>query len=72
MRMKKKELLGKKRDDPEWIQNIANFVLTIEKEGKSEEYKKKLLDLFLEYKLEGMEPNKALKKAKKVLDCFGI
>ena len=70
--MKKKEILGKKENDPEYIQNIAHFILNIEKEGKSDEYKKKLLDLFLEYRLEGMEPNKALKKAKKVLDCFGM
>jgi len=72
MKMKRKEILGKKENDPEYIHNIANFILNIEEEGKSDEYKKKLLDLFLEYKLEGMEPNKALKKAKKVLDCFGI
>ena len=58
--------------DPEWIRSIARFLLTIEKEGKSDEYKKKLLDLFLEYRRDGLEPNKALKKAKKVLDCFGI
>jgi len=70
--MKKKELMDKKEDDPEWILNIARFLLIIEKEGKSDEYKKKLLDLFLEYRLEGIEPNKAWKKAKKVLDCFGM
>jgi len=70
--MKKKELMDKKEDDPEWILSIARFLLIIEKEGKSDEYKKKLLDLFLEYRLEGIEPNKAWKKAKKVLDCFGM
>jgi len=59
-------------NDPEWIRSIARFLLTIEKEGNSDEYKKKLLDLFLEYRRDGLEPNKALKKAKKVLDCFGI
>ena len=70
--MKKKELMDKKEDDPEWILNIARFLLIIEKEGKSDEYKKKLLDLFLEYRLEGMESNKAWKKARLVIDCFGI
>ena len=72
MRMKKKFLRRKKEDDPEWIRRIARFLLTIEKEGKSDEYMEELRELFLEYRLESMEPNKALKKAKKVLDCFGI
>ena len=70
--MKKKDLLSKKEYDPEWIRSIARFLLTIEKEGKSDEYMEELRELFLEYRLESMEPNKALKKAKKVLDCFGI
>ena len=68
--MKKKFLRRKKEDDPKWIRNIARFLLTIEKESKSDEYMKELRELFLEYRLEGMEPNKAWKKAKKVLDCF--
>ena len=70
--MKKKELLGKKENDPEYIQNIARFISNSEEEGKSDEYMKELQKLFLDYWIEGMEPNKALKKAKKVIDCFGI
>ena len=70
--MEKKFLRGKKEDDPKWIRSIARFFLTIEKEEKSDECKKKLLDLFSEYRMEGMESNKAWKKAKLLLDCFGI
>ncbi len=70
--MEKKFLRGKKGDDPEWIQGISCYFFTYRKNGKSDEYEKYLHDLFLEYKLEGMEPNEAWEKAKKVLDCFGI
>jgi len=70
--MEKKFLLGKKGDDPEWIQDISSYFFTYRKNGKSDEYKKDLHDLFLEYKEEGMGPNEAWEKAKKVLDCFGI
>ena len=72
MRMKKKFLQGEKEDVPEWMRRIAHFLLTIEKEDKSDKYMKELQKLFLEYRIEGMESNEAYKKAKKVLDCFGI
>ena len=72
MRMKKIFLLGKKKYGPEWMQRIAHFLLTIEKEDKSDKYMKELQKLFLEYRIEGMESDEAFKKAKKVLDCFGI
>ena len=45
---------------------------TCRKNEKSDEHMKELRELFLEYRLEGMEPNKAWKKAKNVLDCFEI
>jgi hypothetical protein len=70
--MEKKFLLGKKGDDPEWIQDMSCYFFTYRKNGKSDEYKKELHDLFLEYKEEGMGPNEAWEKAKKILDCFGI
>ena len=72
MRMRKKVLMGVKENDPEWIQDISCYFFTYRKNGKSDEYKKELHDLFLEYKEEGMGPNEAWEKAKKVLDCFGI
>jgi len=52
--MRKKFLLGKKGDDPEWMQNISHYFFTYRKNGKSDEHKKKLHDLFLGYKEEGM------------------
>ena len=70
--MKKKELLGKKENDPEWIQNISCYFFTYRKNEKSDEYMKELRELFLEYRRSGLEPNKAWKKAKNVLDCFEI
>ena len=72
MRMKKKFLRGKQEYDPEWMRKIAHFILTIEKEDKSDKYMKELRELFLECRIEGMESNEACQKAKKVLDCFGI
>ena len=70
--MKKKFLRRKKEDDPEWMQSIARYFLISEKEGKSDEYMKVLRELFLEYRIEGMESNEAWRKARLVLDCFGI
>jgi len=72
VKIKKKFLLGKKGDDPEWIQDIASYFFTYGKNAKSDEYNKKLHDLFLEYKEDGMRPSEAWKKAKNILDCFEI
>ena len=72
MKKEKKILKGKKENDPEWIQNISCYFFTYKKNEKSDEFKKELHDLFLEYKKEGMEPNKAWNKARKILDCFEI
>ena len=71
MRMKKKFLRDKKEYDPEWMRRIAHFILTIEK-IKSDEYMKVLRELFLEYRIEGMESDEAWRKARLVIDCFGI
>ena len=70
--MRKKVIMGVKENDPEWIQDISCYFFTYRKNGKSDEYKKELRDLFLEYKEEGMGPNEAWEKAKKVLDCFEV
>jgi len=70
VRLEKKVLLGKKESDPKWIQDIACYFFTYGKNRESDEYKSRLRELFFEYKEEGMEPNKAWKKAKKVLECF--
>ncbi len=72
MKMEKKFLLGKKGNDPEWIQDISCYFFTYRKNEKSDEYKKELHDLFLEYTEEGMRPKEAMEKAKRILDCFEI
>jgi hypothetical protein len=70
--MRKKFLLGKKGDDPEWIQDISCYFFTYRKNEKSDEYMNELRELFLEYRRDGLETNEAWKKAKKVLDCFEV
>ncbi len=70
--MRKKVLPGDSEDDPEWIQDISCYFFTYRKNGKSDEYKKELHDLFLEYTEEGMGPKGAMEKAKRILDCFEI
>ena len=70
--MKKKFLRRKKEDDPEWMRSIARYFLISKKEGKSDEYMKVLRELFLEYRIEGMESNEAWRKARLVIDCFEI
>lgn len=66
--MRKKNLLGRKEDDPEWLKDIASYV----KLGKADKYKKQLRELFLEYTREGLKPKEAWEKAKRVLACFEI
>ena len=72
MGMKKKVLMGVKENDPEWIQNISCYFFTYRINEKTDEYKKKLRELFLEYRNEGMKPKGSMKKAKLLLDFFGI
>ena len=68
MRIKKKNLLGKKGDDPEWIQDIASYVIS----GWVDEYEERFRELFFDYKRDGMKPKEAWEKAKRVIDCFEI
>ena len=66
-KMMKKVIMGRKENDPEWIRDIASYVKT----GKTDEHKKRLRELYLEYTREGMKPKEAWEKAKRVLACFG-
>ena len=70
MRIKKKNLLGKKGHDPEWIQDISCCFFTYRKNEKSDEYMKELRELFFEYRMDGLKPKEAWEKAKRILDCF--
>ena len=68
--MKKKDLLGKKENDPEWIRDVACYFFTYRKNEKSDEYMKELRELFFEYRMDGLKPKEAWEKAKRILDCF--
>ena len=68
--MKKKGLLGKKENDPEWIRDVACYFFTYRKNEKSDEYMKELRELFFEYRMDGLKPKEAWEKAKRILDCF--
>ena len=66
--MRAKVLLGKRGDDPEWVQDIASFIRSEWKD----EYEEIVRELFYEYKRDGLSPTEAWKKAKRVIDCFEI
>ncbi|UCD14336.1 MAG: hypothetical protein JSW60_02675 [Thermoplasmatales archaeon] len=66
--MRKKVILGRKENDPEWIKDVAFYV----KSGKADTYKEQLRELFLEYTREGLDAKEAWEKAKRVLASFEI
>lgn len=59
-------LKGTKEKDPKWILEAA----TLAKSLGSEEYKKQLRELFLEYIRDGLDSKTAWEKACKVLSSF--
>ena len=59
-------LKGTKENDPEWIKEAANHAKSL----GSEDYKKQLRELFLEYVRDGLDSKTAWKKACKVLSSF--
>lgn len=63
----KKALHGLPEDDPEWIKEIFHFT----KKGKlTDEDKKLIRELYLEYQRDGLTSRDALEKAKKIVLCF--
>ena len=70
MTLKKKGILGKKENDPDWIKDIACYFFTYQKKGKANEYADQLRELFLEYKRDGLRSKDAWNKAKRVIACF--
>jgi len=63
-------LLGKPKDDPEWIKEIT-FQLSILKKRKiTDEDKKLFRELFFEYQRDGLSPKDAIEKAKNVVLSF--
>ena len=66
--MKKKALLGRKENDPEWIKEIASCV----KSGETDKYNRQLRELFLDSTRDGLAPKEAWEKARRVLASFEI
>jgi len=70
--MEKKVLHGKKGDDPEGVQDIACYFFTHRKKEKTDGYATEILELFLEYKRDGLKSKDVWEKAKRVVSCFEI
>lgn len=63
----KKRIRGERGDDPDWIKQLAENVLS----GEVDEDDELIRELFLEYfQKDGMKPAQALEKAKKVAASF--
>jgi len=65
--MEKKVLHGKKGDDPEGVQDIACYFFTHRKKEKTDGYATEILELFLEYKRDGLKSKDVWEKAKRVV-----
>jgi len=59
-------LKGTKENDPEWITEAASLIKSL----GSEEYKRQLRELFLEYIRDGLDSKTAWNKACKILSSF--
>lgn len=60
-------LHGTNENDPEWIVELSFYCYIINTRDLSDENKKSLVELFLEYKRDGLRPKEALQKAEKVI-----
>ena len=58
------------KNDPDWIKELSLHLDSGKQYKLTDEDKKFLRDLFLEYKIDGMKPKEALEKAKNVLMSF--
>ena len=65
----KKILQGSPKNDPEWIKEISNYTKT-GKLNLTDEDKKLIRELFLEYQRDGLAPKNAIEKAKNIVLCF--
>ena len=66
----RKALLGKPKDDPEWVKEIAFQLSILKKQKITDEDKKLLRELFFEYKRDGLSPKDAIEKAKNIILSF--
>jgi hypothetical protein len=67
----RKASLGKPKDDPEWIKEIAFQVSILKKRKVTDEDKKLFRELFFEYQRDGLSPKDAIEKAKNIVLSFG-
>ena len=58
------------KNDPYWIKELSLHFDSGKQYKLTDEDKKFLQDLFLEYKISGMKPKEAIEKAKNVLMSF--
>ena len=63
-------LLGKSKDDPEWIKEIAFQISILKKQKITDEDKKLFRELFFEYQRDGLSPKDAIEKAKNIILSF--
>ncbi len=70
MKTGEKVLLGKKRDDPEWVKEIVFQISIFKKQKITDEDKKLLRDLYFEYLRDGLKPKDAIEKAKNIMLSF--
>ncbi len=63
-------LLGKPKDDPEWIKEIAFQISILKKRKITDEDKKLFRELFFEYQRDGLSPKDAIEKAKNIILSF--
>ena len=63
MKKEKQNLRGKEGDDPEWIKDIPYCFFTYK--NNSDEYKRELRELYLNYIIEGKKSKQAFEKAKR-------
>ena len=72
MKNSKQRLHGTQKNDPEWINELAYYCYIFDTPELTDENKKLILKLFLEYRRDGLSPKGALKKAKLVFESFNL
>ncbi len=70
MKSGRKILQGTPKNDPDWIKELSLHFDSGKQYKLTDEDKKFLRDLFMDYKIDGMKPKEALEKAKNVLMSF--
>ncbi len=72
MKTREKVLLGKKGDDPEWVNELVSFLVTTKDKDIINEYKRLFRESYLAYLKKGLLPKEAIEKAKNIVISFKI